>query len=83
LPTYSSFDAKNDDDDRVKGYVRMRVTDVKTDTDEGEITAFYVFPAKTSITVRFSGGPPATTKGDKTLEVAADDSSDDDDFEAV
>jgi hypothetical protein len=81
-PTFGSFQAKNDDDDRVKGYVTISVTDVKTDEREGTITAFYIFPANTSATLIFNNGPPATTKGDKTLAVEADDSSDSDDFEA-
>jgi hypothetical protein len=82
-PTFGRFEAKNTDDDRVKGYVQIRVRDLKTDTEEGTITAFYLFPANTNISVEFIAGPPATTKGDKTLEVAGDDSSASDDFEAV
>jgi hypothetical protein len=81
--TFGSFEAKNDSDDRVKGYVKITVTDVKTDEDEGVVKAFYVFPANTSITVTFTSGPAATTKGDKTLDVEADDSSGSDTFEAV
>src|SRR5580700_6903735 len=41
-PTFGSFQAKNDDDDRVKGYVTISVTDVRTDEREGTITAFYI-----------------------------------------
>jgi hypothetical protein len=81
--TFGSFEAKNDGDDRVKGYVRISVTDDKTDEVEGSITAFYTFPANTTAEIRFSSGPAATTKGDKTLEVAADESSDSATFEAV
>jgi hypothetical protein len=82
-PTFGRFDVKNQDDDRVKGYVQIRVLDLKTDEEEGAVNAFYVFPANTNITINFNRGPTATTKGDKTLEVDGDDSSASDDFEAI
>ena len=81
--TFGSFQAKNNDDERVKGYVKISVTDDKTDEEEGSTTALYTFPAGVTATIRFSSGPSATTKGDKTLQVEADDSSDSDTFEAV
>jgi hypothetical protein len=82
-PTFGLFNAKNADDDRAKGYVEIRVIDLKTDEVEGSLNAFYVFPANTTVTIRFEQGPAATTKGDKTLEVAGDDIDDSADFEAV
>jgi hypothetical protein len=81
--TFGSFEAKNDVDDRVKGYLNIKVTDDKTDVVEGSIRVFFTFPANTTATLRFDSGPAATTKGDKTLEVEADDSSDSATFEAV
>jgi len=81
--TWGSFEAKNDDDEQKRGYVMINVNDEKTDAIEGSITARYSFPANTIITVRFDRGPPATTKGDKILEIASDENSDTDDFEAV
>jgi hypothetical protein len=80
--TWGSFDAKNDKHNQVEGYVSITVTDDKSDTVEGSITSFYSFPPKTTVNINFTGGPHATTKGDKTLEVGADDSSDSDSFEA-
>jgi hypothetical protein len=81
--TRGSFKAENQDDDRVKGYLVLKVTDDKTDTIEESITTFYTFPANTTVTIEFNRGPSATTKGDKKLVVAAQDSSDEDSFEAT
>jgi hypothetical protein len=81
--TWGSFDAENNERKQEDGYVEITVTDDDSGTVEGSITAHYSFPANTTATFHFTSGPAATTKGSKTLEVAASDSSDSDSFEAV
>jgi len=81
--TFGNFEAKNDEPKQVRGYVEIKVTDDRSDKVENSIMAVYSFPAYTNATLQFTRGPAATTKGSKTLTVSGEDSSDDDDFEAV
>ena len=81
--TFGTFEAQNDEEAQVKGYVSITVFDTRRDTAEGSITARYSFPANTSVTITFNRGPAPTTKGNKKIIVAAEDSSDEDEFEAA
>lgn len=81
--TTGSFTAKNDEDSQVHGYVNLSVVDENSNMVEGSSTARYSFPPDSSAQFNFWSGPHATTPGDKTLVVAAENSSDSDDFVAT
>jgi len=81
--TFGTFEAKNDDDVQKRGYVMITVKDNNSEQIEGSITARYSFPANVQVKIAFTNGPAATTKGEKTLEVAAEENSEEDEFESV
>ena len=81
--TFGSFKANNNSDEQKKGYVNINVLDTKSENTEGSMLARFSFPPNTETTTSFTKGPAASSKGDKSLEVIAEDSSDSDDFEAV
>jgi hypothetical protein len=81
--TAGTFEASNESRTQKQGYVMINCYDVRRDLVESSITARYSFPPDTTATLNFRNGPAATTKGHKRCEVVAEDSSDDDEFEAV
>jgi hypothetical protein len=82
-PTTGTFEATNETKTQKQGYLMISCYDVRRDIVEGSITARYSFPPNVTAMMEFRSGPAATTKGQKRLEVAAEESTDDDEFQAV
>lgn len=81
--TFGYFFAENEEDKQLRGYVLIETIDQNSDAVEGSIMARYSFPANTKVRITFTGGPAATTKGDKLLRCSGEDSNDDAEFEAT